>query len=146
MRFVSPLLLAGLVMVACSASAASDDDLVEYREDGMHVLGGHMGSIGAIVKGKVPFTDDLATHARGLAAQSKLVKGAFKDKAMNGDSEAKSDIWENWDDFAAKADDLESAAAEFADAAGSGDMAAVRAKVGAVGKACKGCHDDYKKD
>ena len=35
---------------------------------------------------------------------------------------------------AAKADDLESAAAEFADAAGSGDMSAIRAKVGAAGK------------
>jgi len=145
MRILPCVALAGLVAVG-SAFAASPDALVKYRENGMHVLGGHMGSIGAIVKGEVDFTDDLATHAAGLAAEAKLVKKAFETKAMNGDTEAKEAIWSNWEDFASKADDLEKASAELAMAAQSGDMGAIKAAVPAVGKSCKGCHDEYKED
>lgn len=145
MRNRSMLVLSTLI-VAGSAWAATEADLVKYRENGMDVLGGHMGSIAAIVKGEVPYTADLASHAQGLAAQAKLVKGAFETRAMDDETEALEKIWDDWDDFAEKADALEKAADEFAVVAASGDMAAVRAKLGAVGKACKSCHDKYKEE
>lgn len=132
--------------VSASASAASEADLVKYRQSGMKVLSGSMTQISAIVKGEVPREGELKAHADALAAQAKLVKAAYKDKAGGDKSHARPEIWQNWDDFSSKADDLETASAALAEAAGKGDRAAVRQQVAAVGKACKSCHDKYEED
>lgn len=132
--------------VSASAWAASEADLVKYRQSGMKVLGGSMTQISAIVKGEVPREGELKAHADALAAQAKFVKAAYKDKAGGDKSHARPEIWQNWDDFSSKADDLETASAALAEAAGKGDRAAVRQQVAAVGKTCKSCHDKYEED
>lgn len=145
MQFFKPLAAAGLALI-CASAWASDSDLVKYRQRNMEILGGHMGSIGDIMKGKVPYTSDLATHADGLAATAKLVKEAFKQEATDKDSEAKPEIWKDWASFEKKADDLETASNQLSLAVKSGDQGAIGAAVAGVGKSCKGCHEDYKKD
>jgi len=142
MRLSKSLLLAVGLAVAGSAWAA--DATVKYRQDQMKVLGGHMGSIVAIIKGEVPFTDQLAVHAKGLAATAALTEAVFKEKATGGDSASKPEIWSDWQRFAGNADKLTQAANKLADAAAAGDQGAIRAAMGEVGKSCKGCHDDFK--
>ena len=63
----------------------------------------------------------------------------------DGDTGALPSIWQDWAKFEAAASALQSAAAKLADAAGSGDMAAIGAAAGAVGKACGGCHEPFRK-
>ena len=141
---VLTVLLAGVV--TAGTAHAEDKDLVKYREHIMEVIGGHMGSIAAIVKGKVPYKGDLAYHAEALAAAAPKVAPAFKTRAMTDKSESLPKIWDNWADFEKMAKKLETASAELSKAAAGGDMAAVGPALGAVGKACKGCHDEYTKE
>ncbi len=57
---------------------------------------------------------------------------------------AKASIWENWEDFEAKADQFSEAASELAVAAASGDLAATQGAAKSLGGACKACHDSYR--
>ena len=58
-----------------------------------------------------------------------------------GKTRAKAAIWQKPADFRAKALAFESAATKFNAAAKAGDLAAIRAAQGDLGKTCKACHD-----
>ena len=133
-------------MLAVGSVQAGDKDLVKYREKVMEVIGGHMGAIAAIVKGEVPYKDELVYHAESLAAAAPKTLPAFKTKAMSKDTEALDKIWDNWAEFEKAAKKFEAASADFSKAASTGDMAAVGAALGALGKSCKGCHDEFTED
>ncbi|MGD9661280.1 MAG: cytochrome c [Porticoccaceae bacterium] len=137
--------VASFALVAGMANAG-DKESVEYRQNQMSVLGGHMGSLVAIVKGEVPFAGDLAYHANGLAAAAPHVIPVFKTEAMTDKSEALPDIWKDWPTFEKAALNLEKTAKALAAAAADGDQAAIGAALGDVGKSCKGCHDDFVKE
>ncbi|MCK9504403.1 MAG: cytochrome c [Porticoccaceae bacterium] len=141
----SSLAAATLLFVAGIATAG-DKENVEYRKNHMSVLGGHMGSLVAIVKGEVPFVEDLGYHADGLAAAAPRVIPVFKTEAMTDKSEALPEIWKDWPTFEKAALNLEKTSKALAVAAASGDQAAIGAALGDVGKSCKGCHDDFVKE
>jgi cytochrome c556 len=61
-----------------------------------------------------------------------------------GKTRAKPEIWQKPEDFANKAHDFGVAANQFDVAAKSGDLAQINATFGALGKACKACHDLYR--
>jgi len=61
-----------------------------------------------------------------------------------GKTMAKAEIWQKPADFAAKAKAFRGAALAFNAAAKSGDMAAIKAGFGDLGKTCKACHDPYR--
>ena len=48
------------------------------------------------------------------------------------------------EDFQSKLDDMKSAAAELQKTVAGGEREAIAAQVGATGKTCKACHDEYK--
>lgn len=127
-----------------AGSVWANEAAVKYRQNQMAALGGHMGSIVALVKGEVPFSDQLAAHAQGLEMTSKFTKSVFEQKATGRKSASKPAVWEEWDRFAADADKLSAAAEQLAQAAAAGDQSAVRKFVAEVGKTCKGCHDRFK--
>jgi cytochrome c556 len=130
-------------LLAVSAAHAGDKDLVKYRHNLMEVIGGHMNSAAAIVKGEVPYKADLAFHADGIAAAAPKVLTSFKTKAMSKKSDALPEIWDKWAEFEKASKKFETASADFSKAAKSGEMAAVGAALGELGKSCKGCHDDF---
>ena len=57
---------------------------------------------------------------------------------------AKEEIWNKPQDFEAAQKLFAAAAAKFNKTAASGDVAAVRAQFGDVGKSCKNCHDTFR--
>ena len=61
-----------------------------------------------------------------------------------GKTRAKAEIWQKPEDFAAKDEAFLSAARAFRAAADSGDVAAIKARAGDLGKTCKACHDNYR--
>jgi cytochrome c556 len=142
MRLLKSLILTAGIAVAGSAWAA--DVVIKYRQDQMKVLGGHMGSIAAIMKKEVPFSDQLAVHAQGLAATAAFTEAVFKEQALSSKSAAKAEIWSDWERFAADAGALKQAADKLAQTAAANDQGAVRAAMADVGKACKSCHDNFK--
>ena len=63
-----------------------------------------------------------------------------------GKTGAKPVIWEKPADFVAKDTAFRQAAAAFDAAAKAGDMAAIQARFGDLGKSCKACHDTYRSE
>ena len=110
----------------------------------MEAVGGHMGGSVAIIKGKVPYKDDLVAHATGLNDMASIAANAFKQKTEGGKTRAKPNIWEDAGDFSDKIEDMKKATAAFLAAAKSGGPAAAGAKLGAVGDSCKGCHKKFR--
>jgi len=63
-----------------------------------------------------------------------------------GKTDAKAEIWQKPEDFAAKASDFTRAAQAFQAAARGTDVAAIKAAHGDLGKSCKACHDLYREE
>ena len=139
------LLCAGLA----APSLASDDslqDAIDYRSGVMNVFSWNLGPMGAMLKDKIPYAQAaFARHASDLASAAALdVLSGFPDDSVSEDSAAMSEIWLDWDDFAAKYDDLKQESAKLAEAAAGGDKAAIAAQFDATRKTCKACHKQYK--
>jgi len=135
-----------LALLATTALPVSADDkaYIKYRQAVMGALGGHIGGAVAIVKGQVPYEDDLVAHATGLNDMAQILPHAFKQKTSGGDTRAKPDIWQDQDEFMQKIENLQMATADFLAAAKSGGKAAAGDKLGAVGDGCKGCHKTFR--
>ena len=135
MAIVTAMWLAGLGV------GASEGDL-KYRQHTMQAIGGHMQAIVNIVRQEVPHASHMALHANALADLAAITPTLFPEGSEGGDSLAA--IWEDAEDFQAKLDAFEKAAADFKAAAASGDNAKVGQALRPLGNACKGCHDRYR--
>ena len=128
--------------------AAADGDenpAIEYRESLMTLIVSNFGPIAAMVEGKIPWN---AEQMAGWGKDLKAVAGLNTMRGFPPGSEggaAKPEIWSNMDDFRKKMDAMQLEAAKLGDVAASGDKTAIGEQVAATGKACKACHDDYKK-
>jgi cytochrome c556 len=128
----------GLALAALPAAASEGD--AEYREHVMASIGGHMQAAADIVQQKVPHQDHFQLHVNALAEMAGIARTLFPEGSQGGD--ALPAIWENPDDFAAKLDDLEQAAANLKSTVDSGGE--IIPAFQQVGQACKSCHDDYR--
>ena len=74
-----------------------------------------------------------------------LIPDAFKKEITAGKTDAKAEIWKEWDKYVAAAEALGQEAAKLADVAQKNDMEAITAQVKKVGDACGTCHKPYRK-
>ena len=147
-RFIIALAV-GLSAVVASQAFAADEpaNVIKYRQNVMRSIGGHIGAIAAIVKGEVSFTDDVAAHARGINAMSKVVPHIFPkgtDNASNADTRALPAIWEDMGKFDAAVKAFQAASASLVTVAEAGDPSAFGGALGELGKACGGCHKPFR--
>lgn len=147
MKPISILVLALMIFAVPLSVAQANEDDIKYRKGVMKILGGHMGSMAAIAKKKVPHTGHFATHAKGLAEAARLVGEVFPNGSdeMAGETEVTMAVWEKPDDFKKAVDMLVDASAKLAEASAGGDMGATMAAFGELGKTCKNCHDNFRK-
>ena len=105
-----------------------------------------MASIAGVVKGEVSYSDHVAIHASSINAMSKAVTAVFPKGTDNGSykTAALPKIWEDWAGFEKAAQALDTASADLASVAASGDKQKVAAAFGNLGKACGGCHKPYR--
>ncbi len=141
--------LLGAVAASISATAADvkPEDAIQYRQSVFNVIKWNFSPIGAMVKGEKPFdATAVARHAEFLEMLSQLPLEGFTPGSDKGDTEAKADIWTDWSDFKTKMSNFQEQAAKLAQVAKSGNEAAIKEQFGATGKACKSCHDKYRKE
>lgn len=140
MRHVSVGLFAGLLL--CGPVWA-DKDAIEYRQKVYSAIGAQMGAMGAVLKGKVPHTDDLPVLAAGLSNLAGLLPDLFPEGSGRGDTEALSIIWDEYDDFMQHMSDMRVAADALAlvDASDKRSFGQAFQKLGGT---CKACHDKFK--
>jgi len=144
----------GLVVVAMIAAfgfvlaggpALADEAAVKYRQSVMKAVAAHMAATAALVKGEAGATAHLPGHADALAAMGAMAKDLFPAGSGGGDTAALPVIWEKPDDFAKVAAAFETASANLASVAGGGDMPAIAAAFGELGRTCAGCHQTFRK-
>lgn len=138
--------MASLIAVSSSAGASDNDKAVEYRQSVMNIFYWNSAHMGAMAKGKVPFDQEaFKSHADDLAAAAAMdILRGFPEDSVTDESDAKDEIWLDWDDFGSKLEAMRTASAKLAEVAAGGDEAATKAQFDETRKACKGCHDAYK--
>ena len=109
----------------------------------MKIVGMNTGILGNMAGGKDPYDAAKAEGAKAalIAASAKIEATFMEQGGADPATEAKPEIWANWDDFLVKAKALGTAA-------GAVDVASVEsigAGMGAIGGTCKDCHTTYRK-
>jgi len=143
-----------LVVLAASCSAATafaqmkPEAVIEYRRSVMTMVGWNFGPMSAMVKGKIPFdANEFAKHAERiefLAPQALEGFAKGSDKAKGAETDAKPEIWTNFEDFKSKLNDLIEQSKALSAVAKTGDEAKMKEQFKKLGGACKACHDKYK--
>ncbi len=147
----TPLMIAAALGLATALPAAAQfakpEDAIKYRKAVFTVMGTHFGRVAAMANGKVPFDAKVAADSAEIAtSMSKLPYVAFIDGTDKGDTRAKPEIWSETDKFKAAAGKMQEEMGKFNVAAKGGNIDAIKAAVGETGKACKACHDTYRKE
>ncbi len=145
---VAILALAGMaVALPAAAQFAKPEDAVKYRKAAFTVMAASFGRIGAMASGKAPFDAASAQYNAEIATMmSKLPYTAFGPGTDVGDTRAKPNVWTDGDKFKAAATMMQDEMAKLNVAAKSGNLDQIKAAFGPVGKACKACHDDFRKE
>jgi cytochrome c556 len=138
-------LCAALVGFATPARAQDDQAFISYRHNLMESIGHDMAAIGDVLKHGLPLQKNIGGHAQSIATRTALIAAAFERKAMGAPNDAKPEIWTDWKGFETAIANMQREADALASAASAGDPAKVGAGVQALGKACNGCHETYRK-
>lgn len=121
---------------------------VKYRQGAFRMIGWHIGPLAAMAKGEMEFDAAVfASNAQTIADLAKYPEIGFVDGTSSDGMEtrAKPEIWSDSEKFGEKLEAFKSASAELATAAaGASSLDDVKGAFGALGKSCKGCHDDYR--
>ncbi|HEY5622537.1 MAG TPA: cytochrome c [Gammaproteobacteria bacterium] len=149
-----------LVLAGCSgapepggAATAADAETaeyaaVEYRQGLMHVMAYKAAAVREMADGSRPVDEAVfAKSASDLSAAAGMIVDGFPSGSGVGEvsiSNGLPDIWDNWDDFQAKASALQSAASEVATLAGRGGFAAAQEAASNLGGNCGACHRPYR--
>ncbi|MCP4430787.1 MAG: cytochrome c [Gammaproteobacteria bacterium] len=146
------ILTTGLILAAPGIAADKDPNLklIKARQGEMQLRSFNAGPLFGMAKGKIAYNAELAsTLANNLATQLKLDMGRAWPKdtdnvAYKGKTTALPKIWTTYPDIAEKGKAYARAVNELAAVAGNG-LDALKSKIGALGKGCKGCHDNFRK-
>jgi len=138
---------AAAVTLAAPASAqfAKPEDAVKYRQSAMFIMGQNFGRIGAMVNGKAPYDPAAAEASANIVAEmAKLPWPGFAPNTDKLSEKAKSEIWSEPAKFKKASEHLQEEAPKLASAAKAHNLDTLKAAFGETGKACKGCHDDFR--
>jgi cytochrome c556 len=122
----------------------ADEEIAEYREEVMEAIGGHTGALAKIIGGKVAFSQDAKSHVLALASLAPMVSAIFPPGSVTRDSHALPAIWEKPADFQKAVANFQTAVADLAKQADAPPKEMAPA-FDAVAKACKNCHDNFRK-
>ncbi|AFK52052.1 c-type cytochrome [Tistrella mobilis] len=132
-----------LTVTIAAGVAYAQSDVIKERQDGFQTMRKQLGTVKAAVEGGGP-ADAVIAPAEAMVAYAERIPTLFPAGSDSGDTKALASIWTDRAGFEAAASNFRQAAQELADTGRSGDMDAVAAAFGDVGKACGACHNDYR--
>lgn len=143
------ILVLGLTLMS-PAFAAKDPNLkaIDARQGEMQLRSFNAGPLFGMAKGKMAYNAELAsTLANNLLLQTKMDLGRAWPKGTDNtayeETDALPEIWSTYPEIAEKGKAYVKAVEALAAVAGNGQDA-LKSKIGALGKSCKGCHDDFR--
>lgn len=141
-KTVAIVMIFGILIGAAYAEFARPDDAIKYRKAVMTIIAQHFSSMGAMVKGRVPydraaFAGDAAVieSVSMLAMEAFMIPGSDK-----GQTTMKSSVFENPTEFSALAQTFEMEVGKLSAAAKGGNVNAAKTQFGVVARSCKACH------
>lgn len=141
-----PATALGLAMILAAGAALAEGTRTVpeavARAGLMEDIGRNMKVLGGMAEGKAAFDAAAAAAARdALVADTGKIEATFTTAGADDPaSEARPEIWTDWNGFLARAGALKTAA-EGLDAA---TLESLQAGLGSVGATCKGCHTNYR--
>jgi len=145
------MLLVGVVFVAAALSGAyaqfaKPEYAVKYRKSVMFLIAQHFGRMGAMVKEKVPYNQEvfaknamLVKTFSGLPWEASMMPGTDK-----GDTTLNSEVFMKPAKFKEVSQNFENQSTKLVSIAQSGDFSGIKAQFGEVGKSCKACHTQFR--
>lgn len=119
--------------------------LVKQRQAVMTLQGKYFGPMAGMAQGKIPFNADVVKrNSAFLDNLSRMAWDGFDPSTKDVKSAALPVIYEQQAKFKDAAGRLENETHKLWEVAQHGDEAAVKAQIGAVGKACGGCHESFR--
>ncbi len=140
--------------VAAGVSAQlKPEEMIKTRQSGYTFMAWNMGKIKAqVVDGSVPFNkDQVLAAANVVAAVANSGMGALyapgTDKGMGWkETRLKPEFFQEQDEVRKIAMNFIQQANTLQQVAATGDQAAIKTQFGEMGKACKACHDKYRRE
>jgi len=143
--------LVGVVFVAVALSGAyaqfaKPEYAIKYRKSVMFLIAQHFGRMGAMVKEKIPYNQEVfAKNAKLVETLSHLPwEASMVPGTDTGDTTLKSSAFMQQAEFKEVAQTFETQATKLVSAAQSGDFIGIKAQFGEVGKSCKACHTQFR--
>lgn len=138
---------AAVTALPAAAQFAKLEDAIKYRKSALFVMGTHFGRVAAMANGRVPFdAKAVAENVEIATFMSKLPYAGFVEGSDKGDTKAEPKIWAEKDKFNAATTKMQEEMAKLNVVAKTGNIDVIKAAVGETGKACKACHDAYRKE
>jgi len=128
-----------------AAAQAKPEVLVKQRQAAMTLIGKYFGPLGGMAQGRIPY--DAATVQRNagyLDVLDKMPWDGFHESTKGEKSAALPAVWEKSGEFKQAGERLQGEISKLVQVAKSGDEGAVKAQIGAIGKACGGCHENFR--
>jgi len=147
------LLLAGLAfalgagMTQAAFAQVKPEILVKQRQAAMTLQGKYAGPLGAMAQGKAPYNaDTVAFNTAMLDALSRMPWDGFAEstKDVTVKTAALPAIWSEPAKFKEAQDNFQKAVQALVAVSRGGDEAAQKTAIGAVGKTCGGCHQNFR--
>jgi cytochrome c556 len=152
-RLFPTLLMSGAALVGsaiappAAAQFAKPEDAIKYRKAAFTVMSRHFGIVAGMANGKIPFDPKAAAENAEIATiMSKLPYAGFVPGTDTGETRAEPKIWNEMDKFKAAAAKMQEEMAKLNVVAKTGNLDQIKAAVADTGKACKACHDNYRKE
>ena len=121
----------------------TSDPLVKARMANMKVIAASMKSLAKVSRGRVPFeANEVKEILSRIEKSAAMTPATFEVYATDPTSEAATEIWDNFEDFTAKASNLEVTANKFLMMVESKEQVGDALK--ALGATCKSCHSKYR--
>ena len=143
MKFAKALIISAVLSAgAAFAEEERTDPNAIARGELMTLIGKNTGILGDMAGGKAAYDAAAAEGAKAAIVEAAgKIEATFKDQgAADPASEAKPEVWTNWEEFLADA-------MKLGEAAGAMDVASaesIGAGMGALGGACKDCHTEFR--
>ncbi len=135
----------GLVISATAAAQAKPEQLVKQRQAAMTLQGKYFGPLGAMAQGKAPYNAELVAHnAAFLDVLAKMPWDGFAPSTKDVKSAALPAVFTDTAKFKEAQERSQREISKLVAVSKSGDEAAVKAQLGAVGKSCGGCHENFR--
>lgn len=140
--------LAVALLTAQDALAqAKPEVLVKQRQAKMILQGKYFGPLAAVAQGKAPYDAAMVQRNAGfLDNLTRMAWDGYDPSTRNVQSRTLPSAYDNMAKFKQYASQLEHQVAALVALSKSGDEAKVKAQIGAIGKTCGGCHNDFRSD